>query len=175
MPTLTNKEARRIINRIYKKEFDISSVKVILSFIDRVVPFFILTASVFQGIDGIAQGNEQQSGQVSTDLVGKWCFINLAAGTSDAITNSCVTLNADGTFEANLDRSMLPNANSFVGIQDSDSGKWWAKGDRIFYNSSANGQGSFVFQKMNHPRLENTPMIVLNGIAFATASSHDPW
>jgi hypothetical protein len=160
------------MNRIYKKEFDIRVVKTINTLIHRVVTFFILTAFFFLEIDGVAQGTEQQSRQISTELVGKWCFINL---TSNAITNSCVTLNGDGTFEANLDRSMLPNANSFVGIQDSDSGKWWAKGDRIFYTSSANGEGSFAFQKMNHPRLENTPMIVLNGIAFATASSHDPW
>jgi hypothetical protein len=29
-------------------------------------------------------------------------------------------------------------------------------------------------QKVNHPRLENTPMIVLNGIAFAGLSK-DLW
>jgi hypothetical protein len=134
-----------------------------------------LALLVFATAGLFAQDNDSQSGQVAPELVGKWCFINLAAGTADAITNSCVTLNADGTFEAVLDRSMLPNANAFPGLQDTDSGKWWANGNRIFYNSPSNGQGSFVFQKKNHPRIENTPMIVLNGIAFATASSHDPW
>ncbi len=122
-----------------------------------------------------AQGNEQPNGQIAPELIGKWCFINLAGGTGDVITNLCITLNADGTFEAVLDRKMLPNANSFGSLQDSDYGKWWVNGNRIFYNSSVNGRGSFVYQKMNHPRLENTPMIMLNEIAFATASSHDPW
>ncbi len=133
--------------------------------------FALITAFCWHAF---AQGNEQQNGQIATELVGKWCFINLAAS-SDALSNSCITLNADGTFEASLDRSTLPSANTFSVLQDTDFGKWWAKGNRVFYSSSANGQGSFAFQKANHPRLENTPMIVLNGIAFAAATMHDPW
>jgi hypothetical protein len=154
-----------------KKEFDIRNMKrpfynnSLISFI-----FFIsllsLEASVF------AQSNDQQ---IAPDLVGKWCFINLSANTTDEITNSCITLNADGTFEAVLDRKIIPNGTSFGSLQDSDYGKWWVSNNRIFFNSSSNGQGSFAFQKMNHPRLENTPMIVCSGIAFATASNHEPW
>ncbi len=136
---------------------------------------FVIALIIFVPFGLFAQDNDQQSGQIAPELVGKWCFINLAAGTADAMTNSCVTLNADGTFDAVLDRSMLPNGNAFPGLQDSDNGKWWVKGNRIFYNSNSNGQGSYVFEKKNHPRLENTPMIVLSGIAFVTASSHDPW
>ncbi len=127
---------------------------------------------VFVGTDLCAQNNDQQ---IAPELVGKWCFINLSSNTTDAITNSCITLNADGTFEAVLDRKMLPNATSFGNLQDSDYGKWWVSNNRIFFNSASNGQGSFDFQKVNHPRLENAPMIVVSGIAFATASSHDPW
>src|SRR6185369_13739363 len=119
-----------------------------------------------------AQNNDQQ---IAPELVGKWCFINLSSNTTDAITNSCITLNAEGTFEAVLDRKMLPNATSFGNLQDSDYGKWWVSNNRIFLDSSSNGQGSFEFQKINHPRLENTPMIVCSGIAFATASNHEPW
>lgn len=118
-----------------------------------------------------AQSEEQQ---VAQELVGKWCYINLAV-TNDVITNSCVTLNSDGTFDASLDRSTLPNGTSLPNLQDNDNGKWWFKNNRLFYNSSNNGQGSFSLQKVNHPRLENTPMLVLNGIAFATASAKDPW
>jgi hypothetical protein len=132
----------------------------------------IVTLVSWHSLISFAQDND---GQIAPELVGKWCFINLAASTTDALTNSCITLNADGTFEANLDRSMLPSGTSLPNIQDNDSGKWWMKGNRIFYNSSSNGQGSFALQKMNHPRLENTPMIILNGIAFATALPHDPW
>lgn len=155
-------------NKFTKKEFDIYSAM-------NGKIFFSLLFSILLRTNLLAQGNEQQNIPIAQELVGKWCYINLAAGTSDAITNSCITLNADGSFEANLDRSVLPNVNSFPGIQDSDYGKWWVKVNRIFYNSNANGQGSFVFQKMNHPRLDNAPMLVLNGIAFITASSHDPW
>lgn len=118
-----------------------------------------------------AQGNDQP---IAPELVGKWCYINLEL-TNDAITGSCVTFNSDGTFEAALDRSTIPNGTSLPNLQDNDSGKWWFKNNRLFYNSISNGQGSFPLQKMNHPRLENTPMIVLNGIAFAAASPKDPW
>ena len=119
-----------------------------------------------------AQNNDQS---IPQELVGKWCYINLEI-TNDLATSSCLTLNADGTFEAVLDRSTIPSANSLPpNFQDTDTGKWWVKGNRMFYNSSSNGQGSFTLQKMNHPRLENTPMIVLNGISFATASSKDAW
>lgn len=116
----------------------------------------------------------QNDQPVAQELVGKWCYINLAT-TSDLITSSCITLNSDGTYEAVLDRSAMPNRQSIPNIPDNDTGKWWAKNNRLFYNSSSNGQGSFSLQKTNHPRLENTPMIVLNGVAFATAIPKDPW
>jgi hypothetical protein len=155
-----------------KKEFDIRRMK--NPFFDKRLNMFILAIPllIFFGRDLLAQNNDQQ---IAPELVGKWCFVNLQSNTSDEITNSCITLNADGTFDAVLDQKMLPNGTSFGNLQDSDYGKWWVSNDRIFYNSSSNGKGSFAFQKMNHPRLENTPMIVCNGIAFATASNHEPW
>lgn len=129
----------------------------------------------FSQVSLLAQGNEQQNVPIAQELVGKWCYVNLNANTSDALTNSCLTLNADGSFEATLDRSTLPGGTTLPGLQDSDYGKWWVKGNRIFYSATANGQGSFVFQKAKHPREENTPLLILNGVTFATASSHDPW
>ena len=144
-----------------------------LFFSERLITFiFFGFLFVFVEIDLCAQNSDQQ---IAPELVGKWCFINLSSNTTDAITNSCITLNADGTFEAVLDRKMLPTGASLGTLQDSDYGKWWVSNNRIFYNSASNGQGSFDFQKINHPRLENTPMIVCSGVAFATASSHDPW
>ena len=122
-------------------------------------------------IGAFAQSDDQP---IAPEFVGKWCYLNLGT-TADGITTSCFTLNSDGSFEATLDRGTLPRGSSFPGLQDNDYGKWWVKGSRLFYSSSANGQGSFSFQKVNHPRLENTPMIVLNGVAFAAASSRDPW
>ena len=155
-----------------KKEVDIRNMK--NPFFNNRLNIFIFSVSllIFFGTNLFAQNNDQP---IAPELVGKWCFINLSSNTSDEITNSCITLNADGTFEAVLDRKMLPNSTSFGNLLDSDFGKWWVRNGRIFYNSSSNGQGSFAFQKMNHPRLENTPMIVCNGIAFATASNHEPW
>ncbi|HEV8511647.1 MAG TPA: hypothetical protein VGQ59_00125 [Cyclobacteriaceae bacterium] len=133
----------------------------------------IVLLSCFASVNLLAQNNTSE--QIAPELVGKWCFINLSSNTADEITNSCITLNADGTFEAVLDRKMIPNGTSFGNLQDSDYGKWWVSNGRIFYHSNSNGQGSFAFQKMNHPRLENTPMIVCSGITFATASNHEPW
>ena len=131
-----------------------------------------ITLLVIFCTNALAQSNDQS---IPQELVGKWCFINLEI-TNDLITNSCLTLNADGTFEAVLDRSTIPSASSLPpNFQDTDTGKWWVKGNRLFYNSTSNGQGSFTLQKVNHPRLENTPMIVLNGISFATASAKDAW
>ncbi len=131
-----------------------------------------LIAILGLGSSTLAQNNEQT---IPQELIGKWCYINLEI-TNDLITSSCLTLNADGTFEAMLDRSTLPNSSSLPpNFQDTDTGKWWVKGNRMYYSSSSNGQGSFSLQKMNHPRLENTPMIVINGISFATASQKDAW
>jgi len=145
---------------------------------NRVSPtafFFALLLAAVVTTRLFAQNNDSQNGQVAPELVGKWCYMDISTSTTDAITNSCITLNADGTFDAVLDRKMLPNANAFGNLQDTDYGKWWVSGNRIFYNSPSNGLGSFAFQKLNHPRLENTPMIMINGVAFATASSHEPW
>jgi hypothetical protein len=155
-----------------KKESDIRNMKN-RSFNNQTITNILFALFVILvGTDLRAQGNDQK---IAPEIVGKWCFINLSSNTKDAITNSCITLNDDGTFEAVLDRKMHPNGASFGNLQDSDYGKWWVNNNRIFFNSISNGQGSFEFQKVNHPRLENTPMIVVSGIAFATASSHDPW
>jgi hypothetical protein len=131
-----------------------------------------MTLMLVLGTNAFAQSTDQS---VPQELVGKWCYINLEI-TNDLITNSCITLNADGTFEAILDRSTIPNGNSLpINLQDSDNGKWWVTNSKIFYRSDANGQGSFTLQKVNHPRLENTPLIILNGIAFATVQGKDHW
>jgi len=109
------------------------------------------------------------------ELVGKWCYISETASVADGHSYSCIILQADGTYEATLDRSTLPNGTSFPIAQDTDRGTWWVKDNRLFYNSESNGQGSFFFQKRNHPRNESIALLVVNGLLFATASSHDPW
>src|ERR1041385_5651843 len=92
---------------------------------------YLVTISWFS-IQVGAQSNDQP---IAQELVGKWCYINLTV-TNDMITNSCITLNSDGTYEATLDRSSLTNGTSFPGLQDNDNGKWWVKNNQLFYNSS---------------------------------------
>ncbi|MBS1489012.1 MAG: hypothetical protein JSS93_00625 [Bacteroidetes bacterium] len=112
---------------------------------------------------------------ISPELVGKWCYISETVSVAEVHGNSCIILQADGTYEATLDRSSLPNGTPFSVAQDTDRGTWWVKDNRLFYNSELNGQGSFFFQKRNHPRNESIALLVVNGLLFATASSHDPW
>jgi len=112
---------------------------------------------------------------VAAELVGKWCFMNVVTTTADTPTNSCITLNADGTYEATIDRSTLPQGNALPAFPDTDSGRWWVRGNRLFYQSGSKGDGSYFFQKVNHPRSPDVPMVVINGITFVTASSHGAW
>ena len=117
-------------------------------------------------------------GQIAPELVGKWCFINPFNGSNATQTGSCITLNDDGTYEFYLDASGMTKANSFfpgTALQERDSGTWWSQGNTIYYHSSAHGEGSFQFQKVNQPQNESTPMIVVNGQSFASAIAHDPW
>jgi hypothetical protein len=177
---MTDVDCRNLIvlvmeTQFTKKEFHIRSMKTNRNRVSLTALFFALILVVSGTVDLLGQSNEPPTGEIAPELVGKWCFINLSTNTADAITHSCFTLNSDGTFEAVLDRKMLPNANAFSNLQDSDDGTWWVSNNRIFFKSTSNGQGSFPFQKMNHPRLENTPMITIEGVAFATASSHEPW
>ena len=127
--------------------------------------------SMFLLMSGVVVAYGQKT--VDATLVGKWCYINPQANSMESMTNSCVTLNADGTYEISLDRSTLPGGFSIA--QDTDYGTWWVQGNRVFYISQSQGEGSFRFQKLNHPRMDNLPLVVLNGQAFGAASPRDPW
>ena len=118
--------------------------------------------------------SQSENQSIAPELVGKWCFINLTT-TNDIITSSCVTLNNDGTYELSVDKTTLPQGGQFPALKDSDYGTWWVTGNKISYKSNTSGQGTFIFQKANHPRLEKTPMIIINGVAFAAGTAHDPW
>jgi hypothetical protein len=124
-------------------------------------------------------GFSQDSGaQVPQELVGKWCYYNLANGDEGNVSGTCVTLNGDGSYEFYLDGSMAVKLTAaFPGIpaQESDYGTWSVTGNVIQYISQSHGQGSFRFQKMNQPTNPNTPMIVLNGHAFVATTAHDAW
>jgi len=125
-----------------------------------------------------AYGQDSGKGQIAPEIVGKWCYYNLANGDEGRLSNTCVTLNADGTYEFFLDGSMRTQVNSiFPGssAQQTDYGNWWVDGNRIYYNSSSHGQGSFQFQKMNQPTDKSVPMIVFNGQSFVSPTPRDPW
>jgi hypothetical protein len=116
---------------------------------------------------------------VPQELVGKWCWINVTNTNSGAVSSDrCVTLNGDGTYLYAAERSMSVNDPSFAGgtnSQSSDRGTWWVEGDRMFYNSQSQGQGSYRLEKRNHPKNVNDPMIVLDGQPFVTQFQKAPW
>jgi hypothetical protein len=118
------------------------------------------------------------AGKIAPELVGKWCYYNLGNGDEGKLSNTCVTLNADGSYEFFVDASTLVKVNSmFPGVpaQQTDYGTWWVRDNSIYYNSQSKGSGSFQFQKMNNPQDKTMPMIVLNGATFAPAVPRDPW
>jgi hypothetical protein len=118
------------------------------------------------------------SGKLDQSLVGKWCYVNVTSTNSGGTsTDQCITINGDGTYQYYSERSMSANTNSFssgTASQNSDSGTWWMEGDRIYYNSQAQGQGSYQLIKRNHPKTGD-PMIVLDGTSYVTFFQKSPW
>ncbi|MBL7870189.1 MAG: hypothetical protein JNM78_01155 [Cyclobacteriaceae bacterium] len=120
----------------------------------------------------------KNGGNVAQELVGKWCWTNVTTTNSGGSTSSrCIVLNANGTYEYASEQSMDTNTNAFyagTSSQGSDRGTWYVQGDRIFYNSQTNGQGSYQLQKINHPK-NHDPMIVLDGEAYVTFYQKPAW
>lgn len=123
--------------------------------------------------------NNNSNGGVAMELVGKWCYVNVASTYSGGSSaDECITLNADGTYVYYSERSMSVNTNAYSGgtnSQNGDRGTWSVQGDRIYYNSQSQGQGSYRLEKRNHPKNVNDPMIVLDGKAFVTQTARQPW
>ncbi len=116
-----------------------------------------------------------KTGTIAQELVGKWCYMSNSLNSS---TNKCITLNADGTYNYNGESSRSVNTSEVYGgtsSQGMDRGTWYVQGDRIYYNSQTQGQGSYRLEKRNHPKNVNDPMIVLDGEAYVTATLKAPW
>jgi hypothetical protein len=114
-------------------------------------------------------------GTVPMELVGEWCYMNM---TTNSQTSRCLTLNADGTYVYNTQSSRSVNTNEVYGgtaSQGDDRGTWYVQGDRIYYNSPTKGQGSYHFEKRNHPKNVNDPMIVIEGEPYVTTTLRAPW
>lgn len=137
-----------------------------------------------RGTAGAQKSNPGNTGgegakNVPPELVGKWCWVNVTTTNSGgSSSDTCITLNGDGSYQYYSERSMSVNDPSFAGgtnSQNSDRGTWWVQGDRIFYNSQSQGQGSYRLEKRNHPKNVNDPMIVLDGQPFVTQFQKAPW
>lgn len=118
-------------------------------------------------------------GNLDMTLVGQWCYMNVYSTYSGGSSSQeCITLKADGTYEYFSESSRSVNTNTVVGgtsSQNSDRGTWWTEGNRIYYNSPTNGQGSYQIEKRNHPKNTSDPMIVLDGRTYVTATRKNPW
>ncbi len=126
-------------------------------------------------IAGNAKNTSGGEGTVAQELVGKWCYMNNSLSSS---TNKCITLNADGTYIYNSESSRSVNTTEVYGgtaSQGADRGTWYMQGDRLYYNSQTQGQGSYRLEKRNHPKNVGDPMIVLDGEAYVTAILKSPW
>ena len=127
---------------------------------------------------GATQNNSTAKAGVAIELVGKWCYVNVISTNSGGSTaDECITLNRDGTYQYYSERSMSTNQPTYWGgtsSQNGDNGTWSVQGNRIYYNSAKSGQGSYLLQKMNHPK-NNDPMIVLDGKTFVTQYQKAPW
>lgn len=109
------------------------------------------------------------------DLVGQWCYMKSSTG---SYTGRCITLRADGTYLFQEERSRSVQTESVAGgtaSQGADSGTWYVHGDRIYYQSTTEGPGSFKLERRNHPINKNDPMIVLDDEPFVTTVSRPPW
>lgn len=109
------------------------------------------------------------------DLVGQWCYLKSSTGT---FSGRCITLNADGTYRYTEERSMSVQTDEVAGgtaSQGSDSGTWYVQGDRLYYQSTTRGSGSYRLERRNHPKNVNDPMIVLDDEPFVTTTQRPPW
>lgn len=116
---------------------------------------------------------------VAPELVGKWCWTNVTTTNSGGSTSErCLTLNADGTYHYQAERSMSVNTDAFYGgtnAQSTDRGTWTYDGQRIYYTSQmGQGSGSYKLEKRNHPR-NRDPMIVLDGESYVTYYQKPSW
>jgi hypothetical protein len=93
-------------------------------------------------------------------------------------SSRCITLYADGTYYYTENSSRSVNTDAVSGgtaSQGEDRGTWSVLGDRIYYHSRANGDGSYKLEKRNHPKNVNDPMIVLDGEPYVTTTQRAPW
>lgn len=126
--------------------------------------------SVFQRV----KKSTKSDGNVSEELVGKWCYMsNVNTNDGGRMSNRCITLNGDGTYEY-YSETTSSGDNGSTASQESDSGTWSATEDTITANSNAEGTKTYSLEKRNHPKTGD-PMIVIDGDAYVTYNQRAPW
>jgi len=98
---------------------------------------------------------------------------NVNANNGGRMSNRCITLYANGTYEYYSESSSSGQYGS-TASQDSDTGTWRATASSITANSRKHGVLTYSLEKRNHPK-NGDAMIVLDGEAFATAQQRPPW
>jgi hypothetical protein len=104
-------------------------------------------------------------------IAGKWCFVLASLGTGKS--TECMIFNPDGTYAYSTETSQNGSSNLKTSLY-SDEGTWWLESNQIFFLTEKQGQGSYNFEKINHPE-SGEAMISFDGKTFVSASNHAPW
>ena len=141
------------------------------------VTYTRMTGSNTGNTGGQRSGGGGRQGGVAPELVGKWCYYkSLNLGThAGSSSDSCITLNADGTYEYYRENGYIIQGPGSVGNPaDHDTGRWSVSGNTITALSNKKGTLILNFEKQNHPKTGD-PMIVIEGDAYVTYYKKAPW
>ena len=108
------------------------------------------------------------------DLVGKWCYqSNINAQGGGRMSNICVTLNANGTYEYYGETS---SSNPYGGSasQGYDAGRWTATANSLTARSDRGKTTTYTLERKNHPKTGD-PMLIVDGQPFVTFYKKRPW
>ncbi|MBS1796900.1 MAG: hypothetical protein JSS81_23945 [Acidobacteria bacterium] len=116
----------------------------------------------------------QITGGVPQELAGKWCYLsNVQANDGGRMSEICITLNSDGTYEY-YGETDSGNPSGSAHSQENDSGRWTATATTITAHSNGGETKNFTLEKRNHPKTGD-PMLMIDGDAFVTAYQKTPW
>lgn len=109
-----------------------------------------------------------------SELVGRWCRIQVTSSTTTAAQRSaCFELRADGSYVYGGESSLSGGSGSMASSA-SDSGLW-SLGQGTLTSRSRTGQvNTFRLEKRNHPR-NRDPMLCLDGDCYVTWQQRPPW
>ena len=127
-----------------------------------------------------AAGASGRSGAASVrpELVGKWCYFNSVSANAGGgrMTEECITLNGDGSYQyysATSASAYAPGIYGGTASQGNDSGRWTATASTITAQSSKGQTTNYALELRNNKN--NDPMICLEGRCYATAYQKAPW